>query len=136
VLSDFYFKAKGSKRDPTSREHERVIKAEHTDFIRSRTTIGVPIVILSENDWHYLLDAKRPSLLYWTPLHLTHTYSLLTRNMEQLKKAEIIFLEKGYSDTLNNINEHVWLKVFETINRDYDHDAADSNWIVLYRKKQ
>jgi hypothetical protein len=111
------------------------IDASDTAFIKDHTNEGTRVAVLSQADWLYLLDARRPSAFYWLPLHLTHSWILLDRNETNLKSASVIFVEKGYWDILDHWNALAFRRLKPITDRCFVESQSTNRWDVLIRGK-
>lgn len=75
----------------------RLISEADSDFIRDRTSSGERVTVLSKYDWLYLTAARRPSALHWMPVYLTHTQTLSNRNLDDIRTARRIFMDRETS---------------------------------------
>jgi hypothetical protein len=140
ILSDAYFTARGMERDPNSRRQVRPIDRQNSDFVRRRTQPGDRVVILSKSDWLYLEDARRASGLHWLPLYLTHSDVLLSRNLQDLRSATHVFLEKrlsgesGYWGKARITDYPAYAPVDRLIRNCFQSQETNSAWILLVNR--
>lgn len=131
VLSDLVHRALGQARDPASRRHDRVVSTRATDIVRKKTQDGERVAILSRNDWHYHVDAPRPSALHWLPLHLTHSHVLLDRNASDIQHAQRLFLEDGYWQFLKERNASTYERVRQIVDQCFVAAEVAEPWTIM-----
>ena len=114
----------------------RPISSAATAFLRNNTAEGQRVAILSETDWAYLLDARRPSAFYWLPLHLTHSWILLERNTADLQSANTVFIEDGYWEVITKWNALASEQMRAIVERCFIESVAGEGWHVFKRNSE
>jgi hypothetical protein len=133
-LSDLVHAASGSVRDPNSRRHARVVSVEATEILKRSTQPGERVAVLSGTDWHYHVDAVRPSALHWLPLHLTHSNILLERNALDIQRSQRLFIEDGYWDVLRKWNTPTYERVQKLVSDCFVPQETAAPWTIMQNK--
>ncbi len=105
------------------------------ELITNRTAPGEQVAIIDLYDWAYLVGAKRPPLMVFTPSSIIFTKGQLSESFKRLESKKYLFLAKGTEETGYNYNKEEITQKFRTsFNKIYEKDAEGDKLVAWKRK--